>query len=64
MTRIKQTKTETGGDDRGLSAWAFGAILLAAFAVLTVGALVGGWAGLAVIVVALVALTVFAVTRL
>lgn len=54
----------TNGDDRGLSAWSFAVIMLAAFAVLAVCALVGGWAGLIGIVATAIILVGFAATRL
>jgi hypothetical protein len=63
VMRTKKTESE-GGDDRGLSAWAFAALILGAFAIVAVCALVGGWAGLTGIVVTAVALIVLAVARL
>ncbi|MFI1361219.1 hypothetical protein ACH4TV_47840 [Streptomyces sp. NPDC020898] len=60
---MKKTQT-TGSDDRGLSAWAFAALMLGAFTVVVVCALVGGWAGLIGIVVTAVVLIGFAAARL
>ncbi|MET7622022.1 hypothetical protein [Streptomyces sp. NPDC005408] len=63
MTWIKKKPT-TDGDDRGLSAKAFAALLFGAFAVVAGCALVGGWAGLIGIAVTAVLLTTFGATRL
>ncbi|MFD6973694.1 hypothetical protein [Streptomyces sp. NPDC059979] len=65
VTVIKLRKTkEQDSDDRGLSAWAFTALLLGAFAVVAACALVGGWPGLVGIAVTAVLLTCFAAYRL
>ncbi|WP_405421626.1 hypothetical protein [Streptomyces erythrochromogenes] len=54
----------TDSDDRGLSAWAFAALMLGAFIVVAVCALMGGWAGLIGIAVTAVLLISFAIARL
>lgn len=51
-------------DDPGLSAWAFAALLLAAFAAVAVCALIGGWPGLVGIAVTAIVLITFAAYRL
>lgn len=51
-------------DDRGLSAWAFTALMLGAFAVVAACALLGGWVGLTGIVVTAVVLIGFAASRM
>lgn len=51
-------------DGRGLSALAFAALLLAAFVVVAVCAVIGGWPGLAGIAVSAVLLAAFAAHRL
>ncbi|WP_406304546.1 hypothetical protein OHA61_22470 [Streptomyces sp. NBC_00885] len=63
MTRKTKTHAEDS-DDRGLSAWAFTALMLGAFAVVAACALLGGWAGLTGIVVTAVVLIGFAATRM
>ncbi|MCX5303066.1 hypothetical protein OG304_06315 [Streptomyces sp. NBC_00160] len=63
MNWTKKTRA-TDSDDRGLSASAFAALMLGAFAVVAVCALVGGWAGLIGIVVTAVILIGFAAARL
>ncbi|MEU7033522.1 hypothetical protein ABZ958_07535 [Streptomyces sp. NPDC046237] len=60
---MKKTRP-TDSDDRGLSAWKFAALMLAAFTIVAVCALLGGWAGLIGIVVTAVILIGFAATRL
>ncbi|MER7730046.1 hypothetical protein ABTX80_04095 [Streptomyces erythrochromogenes] len=52
------------GDDRGLSAWAFAAMMLGTFAIVVACALLGGWAGLTGIVITAVILIGFAATRM
>lgn len=57
-------KRAADSDDRGLSARAFAALMLGAFIVVAVCALVGGWAGLVGIVVTAILLIGFAAARL
>lgn len=59
-----QKRRPEDSDGRGLSAWAFAALMLGAFTIVAVCALVGGWAGLAGIVVTAVILIAVAATRL
>ncbi|MFJ7591319.1 hypothetical protein ACIQZO_28885 [Streptomyces sp. NPDC097617] len=63
MTKPQKNPTQDI-DDRGLSARAFAALLLSAFAVVTVCALIGGWPGLVGIAVTAILLTGFAAYRL
>ena len=64
-TVTRKTKTHAeDSDDRGLSAWAFTALMLGAFAVVAACALLGGWAGLTGIVVTAVVLIGFAASRM
>ncbi|MFE0631184.1 hypothetical protein ACFW3D_30035 [Streptomyces sp. NPDC058864] len=51
-------------DDRGLSPWAFAALMLGAFAIVAAFALLGGWPGLIGIVITAVALIGFVAARL
>ncbi|WP_229334363.1 hypothetical protein [Streptomyces flavotricini] len=61
----KKTKAHAeDSDDRGLSARAFAALMLGAFAVVAACALLGGWAGLTGIVITAVILIGFAATRM
>ncbi|AYV33012.1 MULTISPECIES: hypothetical protein [Streptomyces] len=64
-TVTKKAKTHAeDSDDRGLSAWAFAALMLGAFAIVAACALLGGWAGLTGIVITAVILIGFAATRM
>lgn len=63
VTSIKKKPT-AADSDRGLSAKAFAALMLGAFAVVAGCALAGGWAGLIGIAVTAVLLIAFAASRL
>ncbi|PCG81508.1 hypothetical protein CIB93_35020 [Streptomyces sp. WZ.A104] len=66
MCSVKRTKRTraANGDYHGLSAWMFVALMLGGFVVVTVCALVGGWAGLIGIVVTAFILIALAAARL
>lgn len=64
VTTMIRKRAEEDGDDRGMPAWAFAAVMVGAFAVVAVCALIGGWVGLTGIVVTAVALIVFAAARM
>ncbi|WP_406110698.1 hypothetical protein OG698_47595 [Streptomyces sp. NBC_01003] len=63
MTKAVKTQAQDN-DDRGLSGWGFAALMLGAFVAVALFALLGGWPGLAGIVVTVVLLTGFAAHRL
>ncbi|MFJ7587496.1 hypothetical protein ACIQZO_08860 [Streptomyces sp. NPDC097617] len=63
MTELRKNRTQDS-DDRGMSAWAFAALLLSAFVVVAACALIGGWFGLVGIAVTAILLTGFAAYRL
>lgn len=64
VTTMIRKRTQEDGDDRGMSAWAFSTIVVGAFAIVAVCALIGGWVGLSGIVVTAAALIVFAGARM
>ncbi|MFB6613211.1 hypothetical protein ACFCV9_03110 [Streptomyces sp. NPDC056367] len=61
---MKKTPAADTDHDRGLSVGALVAIMLGAFLIVAACALVGGWVGLIGIVVTVVVLIGFSVTRL
>ncbi|MFD5259132.1 hypothetical protein ACFWM5_40810 [Streptomyces bobili] len=63
MTWTKNTRS-AASDDRGLPAWAFAGLMLAAFTIVAACALVGGSPGLLGIVATAVIAIAFAATRL
>ncbi|MCY0962008.1 hypothetical protein [Streptomyces sp. H27-H5] len=65
MTKPQRNRAQDKDlDDRGWSAQAFAALLLAAFAVVAVCALIGGWPGLVGIAVTAIVLIGIAAYRL